>query len=191
MKFITVWETENDDDEITIEADKNNYDFDFTVDWGDGNTETYEDATIASDNKIIHKYDTNGSYTVKISGDFPHVRINTKQLKKITQWGDIVVRSFYDAFYRCKELNVTAVDTPDLRNVRTTNGLFGYNFDINEHIKDWDVSAVTDFSYTFYATSNFNISLNDWDVSSATNMEGMFYWAKIFNQPLDKWDVVK
>ena len=50
MKFITVWETENDDDEIMIEADKSNYDYDFTVDWGDGNTETYEDSTIASDN---------------------------------------------------------------------------------------------------------------------------------------------
>ena len=43
------------------------------------------------------------------------------------------------------------------------------------NIAEWDVSAVTDMSYLFRDTSQFNQDLSSWNVSQVTNMEGMFY----------------
>ena len=42
------------------------------------------------------------------------------------------------------------------------------------HISDWDVSQVTDFSYTFENHRHFNQDISSWDVSSGTNFQGMF-----------------
>lgn len=42
-------------------------------------------------------------------------------------------------------------------------------------ISRWDVSNVTDMSYTFAGSFYFNQNLNYWDVSNVTNMRAMFY----------------
>eukprot|EP00964_Phaeocystis_antarctica_P085479 scaffold53990_cov51-Phaeocystis_antarctica.AAC.1 len=48
----------------------------------------------------------------------------------------------------------------------------------------WDVSAVADMSYLFYALQNFNADVSNWDTSSVTDMRYMFQSASAFNQPL-------
>ena len=51
------------------------------------------------------------------------------------------------------------------------------------HIRDWDVSAVTDMSNLFRGFRTFNEPLN-WNTSNVTNMEGMFENCDAFNQRL-------
>jgi surface protein len=193
MKFITVWKTANDDEDIKFEVNTSKYDYNFKVDWGDGNTETYEDSTISSDT-ITHKYTSKGSYIVKISGDIPYYYLydaTYNLLMEVSQWGDIVMKSFASTFYRCENLNITAKDTPDLRNVTSLANMFkrAWDFTGNQYFNDWDVSNVTNMSEMFLELVTFNQPLNDWDVSNVTNMSNMFNGAEKFNQPLNDWDV--
>ncbi len=59
------------------------------------------------------------------------------------------------------------------------------------HIRDWNVSAVTNMSEAFYNREDFNENISGWDVSSVTNMYKMFKYARSFNQPIGNWDVSK
>jgi surface protein len=56
------------------------------------------------------------------------------------------------------------------------------------HIKDWNVSAVTDMSEAFYNRTSFNKDITSWDVSSVTNMYRMFRQASAFDQPIGDWN---
>ena len=84
--FITTWET--DDDNITIPINSD-YQYNYTVDWGDGNIDT------------------------NITGYFPAMRMvandspwlgtndesnNAKKLKEVTQWGNIEFQSMQNMF---------------------------------------------------------------------------------------------
>ena len=65
--FITTWETTTPGESITIPV--GGATGTYTVDWGDGSTTTHEgDAT--------HEYDSPGTYTVQISGDFTRIYLN-------------------------------------------------------------------------------------------------------------------
>ena len=57
------------------------------------------------------------------------------------------------------------------------------------HIKDWDVSGVTDMQDLFYGRASFNDDISNWDVSNVTNMYQMFWGAQSFNQNISGWDV--
>ena len=67
--FITTWKTDNDggisdDNQITLQTAPG-MDYDFTVDWGDGSTDT----NVTAD--ITHNYAQAGTYTVTITGTYP------------------------------------------------------------------------------------------------------------------------
>ncbi|WP_136465058.1 cadherin repeat domain-containing protein [Flagellimonas onchidii] len=66
--FITVWTTDVANVEIILNenAGVNNFEFDYTIDWGDGTVE--ENLT---NGKITHQYAEPGTYTVAIAGQFP------------------------------------------------------------------------------------------------------------------------
>ena len=59
------------------------------------------------------------------------------------------------------------------------------------HIKNWDVSNITDMQNLFPANTDFNRDISSWDVSNVTNMSRMFKTAKKFNQNIGGWDVSK
>ncbi|WP_071646491.1 BspA family leucine-rich repeat surface protein [Mycoplasma capricolum] len=52
-------------------------------------------------------------------------------------------------------------------------------------IEDWDVSEVTDMSYMFFQTSNFNQDISNWNTSNVENMSCMFKGSKSFNQNIN------
>jgi surface protein len=199
--FITTWKTDNngvsDDLTIKIGTDTSTHsgDYNYTVDWGDGDitTETGD---------AIHPYAEAGTYTVTISGDFPQIffddaHLNTHdndKLLSVEQWGDINWLSMYRAFSFCTLLVFNAADTPDLTKVRTMQNMFYGAVEFNSYVNDWDVSSVTNMAYLFSASKGvgkFNQELSAWDVSSVTDARGMFYNATNFNQNISAWNVSK
>ena len=95
--FVTTWQTDIEyqyDNSITIPTQSGGYNY--TIDWGDGNSDT------AVTGDITHHYDTPGTYTVSITGDFPRIHFNYGQdrakIISIDQWGDMEWLSMEDAF---------------------------------------------------------------------------------------------
>ncbi|MCT4613401.1 MAG: cadherin domain-containing protein [Marinifilaceae bacterium] len=172
-----------------------NYDYDCTIDWGDGTTENY----IANNNQnktIIHQYPNIGFYEISITGkfpgftaqNFPNASENAK-FHDVIQWGDIEWESMAGFFYhtRCKVL--TAKDTPNTSNVKDFSNAFYSAILIELDLSKLDVSKGEDFSEMFYGAGAFNSDLSNWNVSNAKNMESMFRSARHFDSDLNSWDV--
>ena len=52
---------------------------------------------------------------------------------------------------------------------------------IHTNISNWDVSNITNMSYMFYGSSEFNGDISKWNVSNVTDMSYMFNGASAFN----------
>jgi uncharacterized repeat protein (TIGR01451 family) len=164
-----------------------------TIQWGDGSSDTYNNVT---DQPISHSYSSQGSYTVIINNQLDSFNFSSfSKPLTIDQWGSTLWKTMYRAFFRCEDLNISAVDIPDLGQVTSLEQMFAGAVSFNSDLSDWDVSNVTDMSGMFYnvvfvgATSSFNQPLNNWNVSNVINMSQMFDNAESFNQPLSNWDV--
>ncbi len=216
-EFITTWQTDNDgisnDDQITIPT-ASGPTYNYTVDWGDASSNS------GVTGNITHTYAAPGTYTVTISGTFPQIFFesgNTSDAHKlltIEQWGNIHWTSMYKAFAGCSNLEINAVDAPDLSavtdmeymflndinlnsdlsnwdvsNVTNMYGMFQSNLLLNQSFNSWDVSNVGDFGYMFDNDPSFNGDITDWDTSSAYSMDLMFAGATAFNQDISGWDV--
>lgn len=57
------------------------------------------------------------------------------------------------------------------------------------HIRDWNVSAVTNMTEAFNGRSTFNEDLSRWDTSKVKKMVKMFSGCTVFNQSLAPWDL--
>jgi len=186
---VTTWGTENDGDDIKISLQSPNsvYDFDFTVDWGDGTIEN-KSGSLGS---ISHVYEVADTYTVAINGVFPSIRMastDLKSMKSIEQWGTIQWESLRYAFGGCKEMIYNATDAPDLSQTTHTNGMFGGATSFNGDLSGWDTSSVTDMSGMFsYAASFEGAGLESWDVGNVTDMSFMFRAASAFNADIKEW----
>lgn len=72
---------------------------------------------------------------------------------------------------------------------RSYNNSCAYN---GVHIKDWDVSQITDFNWMFHPANDtclhhFNADISRWDVSSGLSFIKMFSFAIRFNQDISGW----
>ena len=79
--FITTWATTTGFETITLsaQADAPNY----TINWGDGYTNTYTATQVPS-----HTYFNSGEHTVSLTGTFPHLTfVGQTKLKAVQQWG--------------------------------------------------------------------------------------------------------
>ena len=163
-----------------------------TVDWGDGNVDTYTTAGVYS-----HTYSTHGVYTVRISGtvtQFGASSVATPELVRCLSFGEIGLTSLKRAFQNAQNLTSVPDRLPVTSNV--TDLYFALNCGLGStfndpNIKYWDVSHVTDMSGMFYRCSTFNQDIGSWDTSSVTNMSYMFLqeYPGAFNQDISGWDV--
>ncbi|MCB9033303.1 MAG: BspA family leucine-rich repeat surface protein [Chitinophagales bacterium] len=190
--FITTWKTDNAGSSSstsitipTLAGETYNYD----VDWN--NDGIFDEFGLTGD--VTHDFGVAGTYTIRIQGTFPRIYFNNtgdrQKILSIDQWGNIAWTSMHSAFHGCTNLNLTAIDAPDLSNVTSLGYMFNSCTNFNANINHWDVSNITDMIAMFDSAYVFNQPLNDWNVSNVTNMAEMFYWAVSFNQPLNNWDV--
>jgi len=97
---------------ITIPTKGIGYNYD--VDWN--NDGIYDEPGITGD--VTHDFGAVNTYTIRIKGDFPRIfsyELDTPQkLIGISQWGSGKHWETMDsAFYGCKNLTVSTLDTPD------------------------------------------------------------------------------
>ena len=185
VDFITTLQTTSSGESITIPTYPA-LSYNYSVDWGDGS----EESGLTGD--ATHTYTNAGTYTVKISGDFPAIYFNTSgdkdKIMSIEQWGGIQWETMENAFAGCQNLTYNAIDIPDLSGVTSMKKMFSKATVFNGDISQWDVSNITSFDYMFSYAEAFNQDIGGWDVSSATRMIAMFQ-ASGFNQPLGNWNV--
>lgn len=156
------------------------------IDWGDGIVDTVMEDTI-----ITHDYDVRDVYNIRIAGRMnaltPEVDYNL-YLDSVSSFGDIELRSLDHAFWFATELISVPDSLPSGITSLSYTFYAAYNFN-DPAIKNWDVSNITDMSFTFSSARVFNQDLSIWDVSKVTNLEGMFAGASVFNQDIGSWDV--
>jgi hypothetical protein len=129
----------------------------FTVDWGDGTTNTYTSIGVKS-----RTYASAGTYQIRISGDVSGIgwvsdtstRTNNNKLTKIIDFGSIA---------RLTSLSGLAYQS------RLTS------------IPSTLPSTVTDLSYFFRGATTFNLNIGFWNTGNVTNMQFMFAGATAFN----------
>ena len=93
-----------------------------TVQWGDGNSDTYNNVT---DQSITHSYSSQGNYTIIINNQLDSFNFSSfSKPLTINQWGTTQWKTMYRAFFRCEDLNISAVDIPDLSQVTSMEQMF-------------------------------------------------------------------
>jgi surface protein len=196
--MITTWETDAlNNIKIPLIGDG----YDFTIDWGDGTTETKTGALRV----ISHTYSVAGTKTVSIMPNiitgFPGIIMgplfgNRGYLRTVEQWGSGQWKSMLGAFRGATNLSITATDVPDLSVVTSFRGMFDGCTALsnsNGSMLNWvfttDSSKSIDMSQMFFSATKFNQDLNNWNVSNVTNMTDMFNRAAAFNQDISSWNV--
>ena len=189
--FVTTWQTTTANESITIPTTGSGYNY--TIDWGDGTLEA------GLTGNATHEYATAGTYTVKISGDFPRIAfgilsdVDSAKIQTVEQWGNQQWEDMSNAFIDCFNLKLNADDVPDLTLVtslyRTFLGCTNLE-DLKNIISTWNLENITTVSGLFENTS-FNQNINGWNVSNIEDFSSMFKNNTSFNQPLNNWNTEK
>jgi trimeric autotransporter adhesin len=190
--FVSRWNTANTTsgssgpNAITIPTNPAYTNYDYTVDWGDGNTDTNVTGN------ITHTYAAPGIYTVAISGTFPAIYFNglgdRNKIIEILSWGTIAWQTMENAFSGCANLNFDAIDAPDLSQVTSLRDMFRACIAFNGIVNHWEVDTVTDMSGLFRDAIIFNRPVESWNTINVTDLSFTFLNARAFNEPLDNWN---
>ncbi|MGX1930100.1 BspA family leucine-rich repeat surface protein [Flagellimonas sp. 2504JD4-2] len=190
--FITTWKTDNpgasENNQITIPTNIGNT-YSYTVDWGDGTSDT----NVTGD--ITHTYSAPGTYQISIDGDFPQIQFmqqgDTEKILSVDQWGSMAWESMEWAFAGCSNLDVKAIDLPNLSAATSLATMFVACEELigTSAFEDWDISTITSLSNIFRDASKFNMDIGKWDTSNVTIMTSVFEGSSSFNQDIGSWDV--
>jgi surface protein len=189
-QFITQWQVIGSNEVITIPTTGAGYDY--TVNWGDGNTST-------ATGDVSHTYIKEGTYKVTITGSFPRIYFNDTAADKdkiidISQWGTNAWKSMNRAFMGCTNLNITASDAPVLSDVTHMSNMFSGCKKLNPTgaaataMDNWNTESVTNMTGMFYEAAAFNQNTGNWNTANVTDMYAMFELAAAFNQDIGHWN---
>ena len=163
--FTTLWYT----GELKLLTDSS-LDYNYNVDWGDGNFST----GVTGD--VSHDYDSIDNYEVKITGQFPYFKnsisgfdseiiYTNSELISILNWGNINWESFRDTFGRLNGLFIHAPDNPNLSEVNNLDNMFGgVNFYKEYDFGKWNISNVqsaVNFA-NYLSVSSYDNLLKGW-----------------------------
>jgi surface protein len=193
LPFVITVKTNNDGDtndtafEIPTHSDTSlSYLYDVDCD----NDGTDEAADVSSN--YICSYDTAGTYTVAIYGDFPAIYFNDEKDRQkiltVEAWGDTNWKTFENAFYNCSHLIIQAADMPNLSQVEDMSRAFAGISNITSDINGWETEHVTSMAFLFYGVSAFNQNISGWNTGHVTTMGYMFASAGAFDQNISTWD---
>ncbi len=187
----------DEDQSVTLplreyDGNENNFDYDFTVYWGDGSKET----VTAFSNDITHEYTNPGDYTIKIIGPkLPAWYFNDKgdknKIIEVKNLGEVGWKNLDSAFMGCKKLTEFTTGTTDTSQVTNMYAMFYYTFSLTSlDLSDFNTSNITNMSRMFYYASELTtLNLSGWDTSSVIDMHNMFaYASKLTTLNLSGWD---
>ena len=173
---------------------RSGYNYDFVVDWGDGNTNT---VTSFDDVNKTHTYATGGEYQISITGLCESWYFNNGgdklKLISIDQWGNTGFRNMQNAFMGCT--NLTSIydnNNTWSSNVVDMSGMFFQCGNLTYvNINNWDVSNVTNMREVFYGCSSLKtLDVSNWDVSNVNTMYRMFQdCSSLKTLDVSNWDV--
>lgn len=188
----------------------------FTIDWGDGDSETIADTS--SSTPRTHTYADNGTYSVKVIGTLNtfgnaagnQTAAQIAALTAVSRWDAHSVTSLASAFRNAQNLasvvpppwgvtnfNATFLGSSfngdisawDMSAATATNQMFMNAAAFNGDISGWKTGAVTDMSQMFMGAAAFNRAIGGWDTGRVTNMGFMFSGASSFVQNISAWNV--
>lgn len=179
-KHVSAWNMPAADLNLTLPIiNSTNYNYHFTIDWGDGIVQTIGPATGAElrsggygANIPDHTYAAPGIYTIEITGTFEAwifmdasepASDDQDKLIRVHSFGDLGFKYLRNAFSGCYYL---------------------------EHFAGGYTSNVTDMSSMFYGASSLtSLNLSSFDTSNVTHMDYMFYGASLLTSlDLTNWD---
>ena len=113
-----------------------------------------------------------------------------RKIVEISQWGTLAFGDTDSQFLGCANMNIIALDAPDLSKTTSLFGAFAACHGLTDvpGMANWDVSTITNGWALFYRAGAFNGSVSNWDTSSFTTIRSIFSYAESFNQDLSKWD---
>ncbi len=189
--FITVWDLSklpvaSGQDKINFAA----YGDDYRIEWHQQDNPAVNGSLISSTVVDISFPNPGKTYIVKAHSGAGELRMfqtgfvnNTAEaLIDVKQWGNTAWRSLAYAFFDCKNLNISATDTPDLSLATTLAGMFEEATSFNSAV-DFKTDNVTDMRRMFRGATAFNQPVN-FNSGKVTDMREMFRGATAFNQPL-------
>ncbi|MDP9956423.1 surface protein [Epilithonimonas hungarica] len=214
-EFITIWKPSNpssyplynnspypasSNTQIYFSAAGTNY----TIYWEEvgnsSNNRTLTDVTSSRYIPVLIDFGTglsdDSQYIVKVSngnGTFSNIESaygDNKKLLEVKQWGNIIWTTMSLAFYGCENLDVTAIDIPNLTNVTDFLAMFYEckNLYGNKSFSLWDTSNVKNMTMMFFKAINFNQNIGSWNTSNVIDMNGMFFGVSNFNQEIGNWN---
>lgn len=157
----------------------------FTVDWGDGNSDTI---TSDTDPAMDHTYASGGTYDIALNGTIGEWNTGTTtdrtKVTDVKQWGVNFVDGDFQNF-----TNLTSDTAPGQPFVTSFANFYGDCSSFDGDITNWDVSGVSLMNGTFNRASVFNQDISSWHTPSVLSMSGMFNDAFAFNQNIGGWDI--
>ena len=195
-KFITRWNVTSALTDVIMFFNTAG-EYDLTVDWGDGNSETYAKAAgiaYTGSELLQHQYTTTGVYDIKMTGanmtDWDS-QGGTNAFSRGVFNGVVQGNSFAYNLTNLKMQscnNIIVMDNLDwTKNVSNFSSLFK-NSTFNLPIGAWDTSSATTMDSMFYGATAFNQPIGSWDTSNVDSMASMFFGATAFNHPIGDWD---
>ncbi len=191
-EFETVWVTSNDAQ--TIEFPGGNGICNYSIDWGDGNSEEI----IECKETVSHTYTSAGTYHIKVTGELEGWACNNHcgDLTEVLSFGPVGLAGH--AFEGATKLSyIAATDIPNADSLTDMSYMFSVTGQFKADLNRWDTSKTTTMEHTFEFSglidsnrsySTFNINIADWDTSKVTSMAYMFLKAQLFNKDISNWD---
>lgn len=169
----------------------------FTVDWGDGTSDTFTGLQYHNNNTAIypqHTYPQAGTYVMTISNDLECFNLckNTK-VTRLIQWGkDVTYGCHYSyrsaasnmsTFYDC--INMVGEVPPFPEGMVAAFGTFG-NTKVSGAIPKWN-NAIKDVGHCYYGCSGLLGAIPEWN-EKIVNVTSCYYGCRGLSGTIPEWN---